>query len=363
MMQERSAYAGLLSRRDFFVATAVAAAAGPAYAWSDAPLRMAVVGCGRHGSRCIEAMQRPAVRPWATPVLACDPAPGARQHARRLGVPAVEQEAQAAWHSTDVDAVLIATPDAAHGDIAAAALRAGKHVYCEAPLARDTVQLDALTDAALGGRARLWAPAPALADPTWQRAQQWLRAGRLGRVYYVQVDAPVPRSGDRAPWQRAFATCAGVLGDPLHGMLASAMAMRGLDVPAQADMLGGRACRPAQAPPESAMVVMEFDGGMRVTLRAQPAMTPRVCLRGTKGSVTLHPGHMEFTPADGPAQMYTGLARDPQGTLADGLRRLQQPGWKATRLALHTQALLLRLAEGPLTVAGQAAAGAVLRSA
>src|SRR5262245_43048041 len=37
--------------------------------------------------------------------------------------------------STDVEAVVIATPSHTHKDIALAALQAGKHVYCEAPLA------------------------------------------------------------------------------------------------------------------------------------------------------------------------------------------------------------------------------------
>ncbi len=36
-----------------------------------------------------------------------------------------------------IDAVVVSTPDHTHGVVAAAALRAGKHVYCQAPLAHD----------------------------------------------------------------------------------------------------------------------------------------------------------------------------------------------------------------------------------
>ncbi len=47
-----------------------------------------------------------------------------------------------------IDAVFVATPDNTHAVIAAAAMRAGKHVYCEKPLTHDVAEARALREIA-----------------------------------------------------------------------------------------------------------------------------------------------------------------------------------------------------------------------
>ena len=70
----------------------------------------------------------------------------------------VERDALAALAAPDVDVVVVATPDATHAELAAAALRAGKHVLVDKPLVQTLAQaaaLFALARSREGGAGRL----------------------------------------------------------------------------------------------------------------------------------------------------------------------------------------------------------------
>ena len=109
-------------------------------------LRMGVIGCGYWGPNLIRNFSDV---PASTVIAAAD------MSADRLA------SVQKAWPSmrttddaaaliamTDVDAVAVATPVSTHFDIAMAALRAGKHVLVEKPLASSSEQALRLIDEA-----------------------------------------------------------------------------------------------------------------------------------------------------------------------------------------------------------------------
>ncbi len=50
----------------------------------------------------------------------------------------------------DIDGVVVATPDHTHAVISMAAMRAGKHVYCQKPLTHDVYEARMLAKAARG---------------------------------------------------------------------------------------------------------------------------------------------------------------------------------------------------------------------
>src|SRR5262249_50552689 len=70
--------------------------------------------------------------------------------AARLGVPEAITDYRELVARPDIDAVTITAPNVAHHPIAMAALAAGKHVFCEKPLAMNREQATEMRQAAEG---------------------------------------------------------------------------------------------------------------------------------------------------------------------------------------------------------------------
>src|SRR5215212_3132559 len=83
-----------------------------------------------------------------------------------------------------IDAVAIATPVHTHYDIAMSALRAGKHVFVEKPLAPTSEQARRLIDEADRRNLILMVDHTFLYTPAVQKIRQLLREGGLGEIYY-----------------------------------------------------------------------------------------------------------------------------------------------------------------------------------
>ena len=86
----------------------------------------------------------------------------------------------------DLDAVVIATPDHWHAPIATAALKAGKHVFCEKPLAHSIGEARSLRPlAAQHSRLVTQMGNQGSASPNMRRAIELVQAGAIGQVREV----------------------------------------------------------------------------------------------------------------------------------------------------------------------------------
>jgi len=97
-------------------------------------VRVGLIGAGRMGSFHAENLA------WRVPgaVLAAiaDPQPGAAEKlAQRLGVAKAYSDLHALLQDPDIDAIAIAAPARTHAEWVIAAATAGKHVFCEKPMA------------------------------------------------------------------------------------------------------------------------------------------------------------------------------------------------------------------------------------
>ncbi len=107
----------------------------------DADIGLGVIGCGGFGLFALQQfVQTPGVRLAG---MAGTARPAALAAARRYGLEDVEH-IERLLARPEVDLVYIATPPFLHFDQARQALRAGKHVVCEKPLALTLQQADEL---------------------------------------------------------------------------------------------------------------------------------------------------------------------------------------------------------------------------
>ena len=85
---------------------------------------------------------------------------------------------------TAIDAVVIATPVSTHFDLAMAALRAGKHVLIEKPIASSSAQAHALIDEAAKRKLVLMVDHTFVYTPAVAKMRELVEQGHLGDLYY-----------------------------------------------------------------------------------------------------------------------------------------------------------------------------------
>jgi Predicted dehydrogenases and related proteins len=122
-----------MNRRHFLLTSAAASQSLFSQTPSD-QVATAMIGVGNRGSYLLQAVMN---QPNARVVALCDIKPDRLDKAATAAAkfnPATTSDWRKILDRKDVDAVYIATPPYLHAEMAIAALKAGKHVYCEKPI-------------------------------------------------------------------------------------------------------------------------------------------------------------------------------------------------------------------------------------
>lgn len=98
-----------------------------------------------------------------------------------------------------IDAVVIATPDHTHAVATAAALRSGRHVYCEKPLTRTISECRAVTELARKHKLITQMGTQIHSGDNYHQAVQKIQQGAIGQVSEVHVWVNATYGGKESP--------------------------------------------------------------------------------------------------------------------------------------------------------------------
>ncbi len=139
--------------------------------------------------------------------------------ARLFGARLAFGDAQALVSHPDIDLVSITVKAPEHHRLAMLALEAGKHVYCEWPLAANTAQATQMRDLAARKGVKTIVGLQARAAPALMRAHDLVADGYVGRVVAARMLCSLPGGGRRRSIEGLYVI------DKVNG--ASTMAIQG----------------------------------------------------------------------------------------------------------------------------------------
>ncbi|MBU6359717.1 MAG: inositol 2-dehydrogenase [Chloroflexi bacterium] len=128
-----------------------------------------------------------------------DPIASAAQAvAGKFRIPTIANSYKDIISDPNIDAVMICTPTDTHAEIIQAAAAAGKHIFCEKPVALDLAQTDAAVNAAERAGVKLQLGFNRRFDANYARVRQAIVSGEVGDVRMVHIisrdPAPPPIS-------------------------------------------------------------------------------------------------------------------------------------------------------------------------
>ncbi|MBA4491721.1 Gfo/Idh/MocA family protein [Paracoccus sp. S1E-3] len=278
----------------------------------DHPLGVALIGTGFMGKCHAMAWRNVAtVFGGAHPRLEvlCDmPETRARDFASQFGFARASADWQAAISDPAVDVVSITTPNGLHRPMAEAALRAGKHLWLEKPMALTLADAQAMADlaAAHPGQVTILGY-NYLRSPAFQAARELIASGRIGRPLSFRGVYDEDYCADPGlPWSWRMTHEGGglgALGDlgchlvsqmvALMGPVAEITAMTQIAVPQRPSPEGPRAVENE----DSAFALIRFASGAQGSFATSRVAHGRKCrlqweVQGTEGTLVFDQENM-----------------------------------------------------------------------
>src|SRR5438445_3181773 len=322
------------------------------------PTRIGIIGCGNVLEAYMPQCEKLRARRLAEVTIACG-REAQRERALALGVPRFTIDENEVVLSDEVDVIVVLTSMREHARLAGAALRAGKHVLMEKPLATNLREAQELLTIAKEQQRHLVCAPFTILSPTFQIISARIQRGDIGKPCLARA-----RYGWAGPsWSEWFyKPGGGSLFDlgvyciaSLTGLLGSArrvMAMTGVAMPERE--VNGRKVRVEVE--DTAQVLLDFGESLLAVVTSgftmQQYRNPALEVYGTTGTIQMlgddwdPDGYELWQNAAGAWQVFKETA--PDWSWADGLRHLVDCIREATRPlvtpehALHVLEIMLK---------------------
>jgi len=257
------------------------------------PLNFALIGAGNIGKIQAEALRH---IPEARITVVCNRGEAAgRALAEKHGAIWVADFREAVVRD-DVDVVTICTPSGAHGEIAAAAAEAHKHLLVEKPIEITLARVDQILQAVAKTGVILACVFPLRFAQGVHQAKAALEAGRLGRLTLADVYVKWfrPQSYYDGNWRGTWQIDGG--GALMNQAIHNIDLMQWLAGPVESVMAHTATLAHAMQTEDTASALLRFKNGALGVIQGATSCWPgdraRVELRGDRGTIVLEEGRI-----------------------------------------------------------------------
>lgn len=217
----------------------------------------------------------------------------AKSAAAELGVSQIFSDYQTALAEAEADAVIVVTPTKYHHDIVIAAAEAGKHIFCEKPMAMNVQECNEMIAAARKNGVKLQIGFMRRFDKNFVRAREIIASGAIGDV--VSVKSMTHGPSTPREWMYDIAKSNGPLAEVNSHDIDSIRFLTGSNIESLYAVAGNYRC------PDAREVYPDFYDTVLMTVRlsngamgcvdgaqgVQYGYDARVDVLGTKGMITI----------------------------------------------------------------------------
>jgi myo-inositol 2-dehydrogenase/D-chiro-inositol 1-dehydrogenase len=271
-------------------------------------LNVGILGAGRIGRVHAESL---AFRLPETKIAAITDInnEAAQALAERCGIPRVAASAEEILGDKTIEAVLICTNTPTHAELIVKAAQAGKHIFCEKPIALELDKIDWALKAVKAAGVKLQVGFNRRFDSNFLRVRQAVASGEIGTPSLMHII-----SRDPAPPPMAFVrTSGGIFRDMMIHDFDMARYLLGDEVE-EIYAAGGVLVEPgfkAEDDLDTALVVLHFRSGAIGTIdnsrKAVFGYDQRVEILGSKGKIASENRFANEVVVSGEKSVYTDL--------------------------------------------------------